>query len=70
MTTPIKDSTPSIATPESDAELAKRERAKGYKAKELGWPRKTCPHDPNSLIAKWWFEGYDSDYPPGDVTPQ
>lgn len=59
-----------VATPESDARIRKRENERGWLAKQNGEPRENCPWDPNSMVAGWWFEGYDSELPPGEVTPQ
>lgn len=47
-----------IATEKTDAKLAKEYRKKGRKAKEAGLSREP-PCDPNSMIAGWWYEGYD-----------
>lgn len=49
----------SIATPESDALLSAMARRRGRMARELGQLRDNCPFNPNSLIASWWFEGWD-----------
>lgn len=72
MNNPNKEATASaaIATPETDARNRAREMQKGWQAKQNGEPRDSCPWDPNSLTAKWWFEGYDSDVPPGNFEPQ
>lgn len=56
----FRDCTPSIATPESDAKLRKRYFNKGLKAKLKNKTRKAECQDQTSLIASWWFEGYDS----------
>ena len=58
----FRDCAPSItiATPESDAKLRKKYFNKGLKAKLKNKPRKAKCQDQNSLIASWWFEGYDS----------
>lgn len=48
-----------LATPETDARLRAEQNAAGAAAKHQELPRSACPHDPTSLIASWWFEGYD-----------
>ena len=48
-----------IATPETDAKLAKKYNKMGVKAKLKGEPRKS-PCCPGSMIDGWWLEGYDS----------
>ena len=48
-----------IATPATDEALSWRTRGKGAEARREGLARTACPHDPKSLIAGWWFEGYD-----------
>ena len=57
----------SIATPESDARLRKEYNRKGYLAKENDQPR-IPPGDPTSLVASWWFEGYDNAIIQGEAT--
>ncbi len=50
-----------LATPATDAALRKRYRGYGQAAKLAGRPREPdhC-QDPTSLIASWWYEGYDA----------
>jgi hypothetical protein len=48
-----------LATPETDARLRAEQNTAGAAARSEGRPRTDCPHDPQSLIASWWFEGYD-----------
>ena len=48
-----------IATPESDARIRAEQHAAAQQAFRDNQPRTACPHDPQSLIARWWFEGYD-----------
>lgn len=48
-----------IATPETDAKLRKEYMAKGREAARQGLARDPSPIDPKSMIAGWWFEGYD-----------
>lgn len=52
---------PGIATPESDAELAREWRARGARDREKGVRREDCPVQ--GLIANWWLEGYDGTGP-------
>ena len=47
------------ATPKTDAKLRKKYFRLGNAAKLKGLPR-VPPGDPTSMIAGWWFEGYDS----------
>lgn len=51
-----------VATPETDAELAEREREKGRRAREAGRPRTDNPWS-GGLCERWWFEGYDGTAP-------
>lgn len=46
-------------SPETDAGLRERETERGRLASLAGFPRDTCPWDTTSLLAKWWFEGFD-----------
>lgn len=57
-----------VATPQSDAALRKKFRARGYLARRNDVKREECPHD--GLIAKWWLEGWDGVYaePPQALT--
>lgn len=48
-----------IATAESDARLRAEQNSAGNAARIAENLRSDCPHDPSSLIASWWFEGYD-----------
>lgn len=48
----------SIATPETDAALRRRENENGRAAKTQGLPRDTCPWL-GGLCEAWWLEGYD-----------
>ena len=47
------------ATSESDATIARRERANGAEAKRQGFPRESCPWR-GGLTKQWWLEGYDN----------
>jgi hypothetical protein len=49
-----------IATPQSDARLRAENNAAGHAARRADLARSACPHDPQSLVAQWWFEGYDN----------
>lgn len=55
------NATISIATPETDAALAKQERAKGAEARRQERPRSSCPWH-GGLTMRWWLEGYDSPF--------
>lgn len=47
------------ATPQSDARLRRIYNAQGFTAARMGRPRLPENMDPKSLIAFWWFEGFD-----------
>lgn len=49
-----------IATPATDAALRRQCRAKGAAAWRAGAKRE-CRYDPNSMIAAFWFEGWDGE---------
>lgn len=50
-----------IATPQTDAKLAARERRRGAKTKLAGKPVSACPWK-GGMCAAWWMEGYDRPY--------
>ncbi|KVP96439.1 hypothetical protein WJ97_11150 [Burkholderia ubonensis] len=49
----------SLATAETDAELAQRERTKGAEAALAGKRRDECPWK-GGLCERWWLEGFDN----------
>lgn len=65
MTTPTVTAKPAIATPKSDAKLRAEYQEKGYKARQDGVPRDQGPE--GGLIARWWLEGWDSQFPPSST---
>ncbi|WP_157639981.1 Rmf/CrpP family protein [Burkholderia ubonensis] len=48
-----------IATAETDAEIAQRERMKGAEAARAGKQRDDCPWT-GGLCERWWLEGFDN----------
>jgi len=56
----MKIATTLLATPQTDRKLRREQNAAGRQARIDGKPRSSCPHDPNSLVAEFWFEGYDA----------
>lgn len=52
------ETTTLLATPETDAKLRRQYKANGAAAYRAGAAR-AVRFDPNSMIAGWWFEGYD-----------
>jgi hypothetical protein len=46
-----------VATQETDAELRKKYRTLGNRARRNSVRRDECPYD--GLVAKWWLEGWD-----------
>lgn len=48
------------ATEETDALLRVQEFNRGLKAKMEDLGTGACPWHPDSLTAKWWFDGYNS----------
>jgi len=48
----------SIATPQTDAALQRRYSAMGRAAFKAGAARQ-CRMDPNSMLAAFWFQGWD-----------
>jgi ribosome modulation factor len=54
----VPTATASIATPETDAALAERERSAGAAAKIQGQPRSACPWT-GGLTREWWLQGWD-----------
>ena len=47
-----------VATAETDAKIAQRERGKGAQAKREGKPRDACQWN-GGMCEQWWLEGYD-----------
>jgi hypothetical protein len=46
-----------IATPETDARLAKEYRLRGAAAKKAGKPRSDAL---SGMVGHWWLQGYDA----------
>jgi len=46
------------ATRETDMLLYEEYKKQGYNARLEGKSAKNCPGDPNSLVGRWWLEGY------------
>lgn len=55
----MRPATALIATPETDEQIAERERRRGMDARIRGLDRGSCPWSAGSLTGKWWHEGYD-----------
>lgn len=58
-----------IATAETDAAIAWRERAKGAEAALTGKSRAACPWQ-GGLCERWWLEGFDNPASAGAVEAQ
>lgn len=58
-----------IATAETDAAIARRERAKGAEAALAGKSRAECPWQ-GGLCERWWLEGFDNPASAGAIDSQ